>query len=61
MITLFPDYFEGTSRIDGIRFLLSKARKYNQMDFQLIPFTSRDYLERDGFVAEVLNKRVEII
>lgn len=60
-LAIFSDYFEGTSRVDGIKFLLSRARKYSQMDFQPIPFTYRDYLERDGFVAEVLKKGVEIV
>ncbi len=60
-LAIFSDYFEGTSRIDGIKFLLSRARKYVKMDFQPIPFTYRDYLERDGFAAEVLKEGLEII
>jgi hypothetical protein len=60
-LAIFSDYFEGTSRVDGIKFLLSKARKYVKMDFQPIPFTYRDYIERDGFAAEVLNGGVEIV
>ena len=43
-------------RIDGIKFVLSGAKKYSPMDFQPIPFAYRDYLERDGFVIEVLKK-----
>jgi hypothetical protein len=60
-LAIFSDFFEGTPRIDGIKFLLSRARKYSPMDFQPLPFTYRDYLERDGFVAEVLKKGVEIV
>jgi predicted nucleotidyltransferase len=60
-LAIFSDYFEGTSRIDGIKFLLSRARKYIRMDFQPIPFTYRDYIERDGFAAEVLKEGVEIV
>jgi len=60
-LAIFSDYFEDTSRIDGIKFLLSRARKYVQMDFQPIPFTYRDYIERDGFVAEVLKEGIEIV
>lgn len=60
-LAIFSDYFEGRTRIDGIKFLLSKARKYAQMDFQPIPFTYRDYIERDGFAAEVLKEGIEII
>jgi predicted nucleotidyltransferase len=60
-LAIFSDYFEGRSRIDGIKFLLSRARKYIKMDFQPIPFTYRDYIERDGFAAEVLKEGVEIV
>ncbi len=60
-LAIFSDYFEGTPRIEGIKFLLSRARKYSSMDFQPTPFTYRDYLEKDGFVAEVLRKGVEIV
>ena len=60
-LAIFSDYFEDTSRIDGIKFLLSRARKYVQMDFQPIPFTYRDYIERDGCVAEVLKEGIEIV
>jgi len=60
-LAIFSDYFEDTSRIDGIKFLLSRARKYVQMDFQPIPFTYRDYIERDGFVAEVLKEGIDVV
>ncbi|NLW48945.1 MAG: nucleotidyltransferase domain-containing protein [Firmicutes bacterium] len=60
-LAIFSDYFEGTSRVNGIKFLLRKARKYNSFDFQPIPFTYRDYIEPTGFVAEVLKDGVEII
>lgn len=60
-LAIFSDYFEKTSRIDGIKFLLSRARKYVRMDFQPIPFTYRDYIERDGFAAEVLKEGIEIV
>ena len=60
-LAIFSDYFEGRSRIEGIKFLLSRARKYVKMDFQPIPFTYRDYLECDGFAAEVLKEGVEIV
>lgn len=60
-LAIFSDYFEGRSRIDGIKFLLSRARKYVKMDFQPIPFTYRDYIESDGFAAEILKKGVEIV
>ena len=60
-LAIFSDYFERISRIDGIKFLLSRARKYVKMDFQPIPFTYRDYIERDGFAAEVLKEGVEIV
>jgi uncharacterized protein len=60
-LAIFSDYFEGRSRIDGIKFLLSRARKYAKMDFQPIPFTYRDYIESDGFAAEVLKEGVEIV
>jgi len=60
-LAIFSDYFERTSRVDGIKFLLSRARKYVKMDFQPIPFTYRDYIERDGFAAEVLKEGVEIV
>ena len=60
-LAIFSDYFEGTSRIDGIKFLLARARKYSRLDFQPIAFTYRDYIERDGFAAEVLKEGVEIL
>lgn len=60
-LAIFSDYFEGTPRIDGIKFLLSRARKYAKLDFQPIPFTYRDYVERDGFAGEVVRGGVEIV
>ncbi len=48
-LAIFSDFFEGTPRIDGIKFLLSRARKYSPMDFQPLPFTYRDYLEKRWF------------
>ncbi|TCL74130.1 nucleotidyltransferase [Hydrogenispora ethanolica] len=60
-LAIFSDYFAGSSRIEGIKFLLARARKYNHYDFQPIPFTYQDYIEREGFVAEVLKEGVEIV
>ncbi len=60
-LAIFSDYFEGKTRIEGIKFLLFKARKYAKLDFQPIPFTYRDYVEGDGFVAEVLESGIEIV
>ena len=60
-IVVFSDYFEKTSRVEAIRFLLSMARKYAIMDFQPLPFTYKEYIEKDGFVAEVVEKGIEII
>ncbi len=40
---------------------VQKARKYIKLDIQPIPFTYRDYLERDGFAAEVLKEGIEIV
>jgi predicted nucleotidyltransferase len=60
-LAIFSDYFEGVSRVEGIKFLLARARNYSQLDFQPIPFTYRDYIERDGFAAEVLKDGVEIV
>lgn len=60
-IAIFSDYFKDLSRVEGIKFLLARARKYSQLDFQPIPFTYRDYIERDGFVDEVLKEGVEIV
>lgn len=37
LLAIFSDYFEGRPLIEGIRFLLSRARKF-KMDFQPIPF-----------------------
>ena len=59
-LAIFSDFFEGTTRIEGIKFLLSRARKYTHLDFQPIPFTYRDYLERGGFAAEVIKNGIEI-
>ncbi len=59
-IAVFSDHFEKISRIESIRFLLSRARKYAYLDFQPLPFTYKEYIEKDDFVSEVLKNGIEI-
>jgi predicted nucleotidyltransferase len=59
-IAIFSDFFKGMKRVDGIKYLLRKTIKYPHVDLQPVPFTYLDYLENDGFAAEVLNSGIEI-
>lgn len=49
-LAIFSDYFEGTSRIDGIKFLLSMARKY-------IGWTFNQFLLLTGIILNEMDLR----
>ena len=53
-IAIFSCFFENISRVEGIKYLLKKARKYREIDLEPISFTNRDYEEKIGLVGEIL-------
>jgi predicted nucleotidyltransferase len=59
-IAIFSDFFKDMKRVDGIKYLLRKTIKYPHVDLQPVAFTYLDYLENDGFAAEVLKSGIEI-
>lgn len=59
-LAIFSDYFKNIDRVEGIKYLLKKARRYRGVDLQPISFTNEDYLERIGFVEEVLKTGIEV-
>ncbi|MGO1527500.1 MAG: nucleotidyltransferase domain-containing protein [Senegalia sp. (in: firmicutes)] len=59
-LAIFSDSFEHMDRIESIKYLLKKARKYKGIDLQPISFTTKDYEEKLGIVAEVINTGIEI-
>ncbi len=58
-LAIFSDYFEGTSRVEGITYLLMNAMEY-KIDLEPIAFTSKEYDEQLGIVAEIISTGVEI-
>ena len=59
-LAIFSDYFKDMNRVEGIKYLLKKARKYRGIDLEPISFTKQDYEERIGFVNEVLKDGIEL-
>jgi predicted nucleotidyltransferase len=58
-LAIFSEYFEGKSRVEGITFLLMNALEY-KMDLEPVAFTNKEYDERLGIVAEIINTGNEI-
>jgi len=58
-LAIFSDYFEGKTRVESIAFLLNKAMSYD-MDLEPVAFTNKEYEERLGIVAEIIDTGVEI-
>jgi uncharacterized protein len=58
-LAIFSDYFEERSRVEGITYLLLQAMEY-RIDLEPVAFTGREYDERLGIVAEIINSGVEI-
>ena len=59
-IAVFSDYFKNIERVEGIKYLLKKARKYRDVDLEPIPFTKKDYYESDGFTQKIITTGIEI-
>ncbi len=59
-LAIFSDYFKDMNRVEGIKYLLRKARKYRGIDLEPISFTKQDYEERIGFVQEVLKYGIKL-
>ncbi len=59
-LAIFTDSLRDLERVEGIKYLLKKARKYRQVDLQPIPFTSDDYKERLGIVDEIIRTGLEV-
>ena len=58
-LAIFSDNFNKMRRVDGINYLLLRAMDYD-LDLEPLPFTYNDYIEREGFVKEVLRDGIEI-
>lgn len=52
-VAVFSDYFKNMRTVDGIQFLILKARGYN-IDIEPLAFTTKIYLEREGIVDEII-------
>ncbi len=59
-LAIFSDSFKDMDRIESIKYLLKRARKYRGTDLQPISFTIQDYEEKLGIVEEVLNTGIEV-
>ena len=59
-LAIFSDSFKGKDRVENIKYLLKKARKYRNVDLQPIAFTSQDYEEQLGIVGDILKTGIEI-
>lgn len=59
-LAIFTDSFRDLERVDGIKYLLKKARKYRDVDLQPIPFTNQDYRVPLGIVEEILKTGIEV-
>jgi predicted nucleotidyltransferase len=58
-LAIFSGYFEGKARVEGITFLLMNAMEY-KIDLEPIAFTDKEYEERLGIVAEIIDTGIEI-
>lgn len=47
-------------RIESIKYLLKRARKYRGFDLEPISFTIQDYKEKIGIVEEVLKTGTDL-
>lgn len=59
-LAIFSDSFKDMDRIESIKYLLKRARKYRGIDLQPISFTTKDYEEKLGIVEEVLKTGIEL-
>lgn len=59
-LAIFSDSFKDMERIESIKYLLKRARKYRGVDLQPISFTKKDYEERIGIVDELLKTGIEL-
>lgn len=59
-LAIFSDSFKDVDRIESIKYLLKRARKYRGIDLQPICFTRQDYEEWLGIVEEVLKTGIEL-
>lgn len=59
-LAIFSDSFKDMDRIESIKYLLKRARKYRGVDLQPISFTNQDYEERLGIVEDVLRTGIEV-
>ena len=59
-LAIFSDSFKDMDRIESIKYLLKKARKFRGVDLQPISFTNEDYEERLGIVDDVLKTGIEL-
>lgn len=59
-LAIFSDFFKDMDRIESIKFLLKRARKFRGVDLQPVSFTKHDYEERLGIVEEIIKTGVEL-
>lgn len=59
-LAIFSDSFKDMERVESIKYLLKRARKYRGVDLQPISFTKQDYEEQLGFAEEVLRTGIEL-
>ncbi len=59
-LAIFTDSLKDLERVEGIKYLLKKARKYRTVDLQPIPFTNQDYDAPLGIVEEIIRTGIEV-
>lgn len=59
-LAIFSDSFKDMDRIESIKYLLKRARKYRGVDLQPVSFTNEDYEERLGIVEDVLKTGIVV-
>jgi predicted nucleotidyltransferase len=58
-LAIFSDYFERTSRVEGITYLLIQAQEFD-LDLEPVAFTEKEYEERLGIVDEILRTGIDV-
>ncbi|NLJ77757.1 MAG: nucleotidyltransferase domain-containing protein, partial [Tissierellia bacterium] len=59
-LAIFSEAFKDMDPVEGIKFLLKRARKYADVDLQPIAFTKEDYDEPLGIVEDILETGIEL-
>lgn len=59
-VAIFSDYFAGMSRVNAVKFLMERAKRFSRENLLAYPFSYQEYLERSGLAADVLEEGIEL-